>query len=61
MFNITKEAKGRTEDFLNERYMISQMEDSRPQDVSYYTGALKALEFLGISWKRDDKGKHSIY
>ena len=61
MFNITKEAKGRTEDFLNERYMISQMEDSRPQDVSYYTGALKALEFCGFSWKRDDKGKHSIY
>lgn len=55
-----KEIIKQTEEFLDERYMISQMEDSRPQDVSYYNGAIKALEFLGFSWKRNENGKHAV-
>lgn len=55
-----KEIIKQTEEFLDERYMISQMEDSRPQDVSYYNGAIKALEFLGYSWKRNENGKHAV-
>lgn len=57
---IKKEIIKQTEEFLDERYMISQMEDSRPQDVSYYNGAIKALEFLGFSWKRNENGKHTV-
>lgn len=31
------------------------MKDSRPQDMSYYMGGLKALEFAGYDWERDSK------
>ena len=41
--------------------MIANMEDARPQDISYYSGALKALEFVGYEWKRDTDGKHTLY
>lgn len=37
----------RTEKFLDERWYIANMPDARPQDVSYYNGALKALEMAG--------------
>jgi hypothetical protein len=50
----------RTEEWLNERYFISKMEDTRPQDISYYKGALAACEFLGYEWKRDENGKHTL-
>lgn len=43
------------------RWMIAHMEDARPQDMSYYLGALKALEFAGYEWKRDSEGKHTVY
>ena len=48
----------RTEKFLDERCYIANMPDARPQDVSYYNGALKALEMAGYEWKRED-GKHN--
>ena len=35
--------------------------DARPQDMSYYNGALKALEFAGYEWKRDADGKHTLF
>ena len=55
-----KETKQRTEEGLNERWIIANMEDARPQDISYYMGALKALEFVGYEWKRDEDGKHTL-
>ena len=30
-------------------------------DMSYYNGALKALEFAGYEWKRDADGKHTLF
>ena len=50
-----------TEDFLNERWMIAHMEDARPQELSYYNGACKALVFAGFEWSRDENGKHTVY
>lgn len=41
--------------------MIANMKDARPQDMSYYMGALKALEFVGYEWKRDVDGKHTLF
>ena len=49
----------RTEEWLDERYSIYQMEN-RNEDLQYYRGALKAVEFLGYSWKRNSDGKHTI-
>jgi len=49
----------RTERFLDERWYIANMPDARPQDVSYYNGALKALEMAGYEWKRED-GEHTV-
>ena len=56
-----KEIKRSTEEWLDERWMIANMEDSRPQDMSYYNGALKALEFAGYDWQRDVDGKHRVW
>lgn len=56
-----KEINERIESFLNERWMIANMEDSRPQDMSYYNGALKALEFAGYDWRRDEDGEHRVF
>lgn len=50
-----------TEDFLNERWIIAHMDDARPQDMSYYNGVCKALEFAGFYWERDTDGKHRVY
>ena len=55
-----KEFMKRTEEWLDERWMISTMADARPQDVSFYNGALAACEFLGFQWKREN-GKHTLY
>lgn len=52
--------KRQTEEWLNERWMIANMADARPQDVSFYNGALKACEFLGYSWLRHEDGKHVL-
>ena len=47
-----KEIVKRTEEMLDERWMIANMNDARPQDISYYNGAVKACEFLGYEWIR---------
>ena len=60
MRKTEKEVKKRTEGWLNERWIIANMEDARPQDISYYMGALKALEFAGYEWQRDENGKHTL-
>lgn len=56
-----KEMSERTERFLDERWIIANMEDSQSQDMSYYNGALKALEFAGYNWQRDVDGKHRVW
>lgn len=47
MKRTPKVIKQQTEELLDERWMIANMKDARPQDMSYYNGALKALEFAG--------------
>ena len=49
-----------TEEWLDERWRILWMDNPPRQDLSYYNGAIKAVEFLGYSWKRDENGKHTI-
>jgi hypothetical protein len=61
MRRTASEIKKQTEEWLDERWMIANMEDVRPQDMSYYAGALKALEFAGYEWQRDAEGKHTLY
>lgn len=61
MRRIQEKNKELTEEWLDERWMIANMEDARPQDRSYYQGALKAVEFLGYYWQRDENGKHTLY
>ena len=61
MKRTPKVIKQQTEEWLDERWMIANMKDARPQDMSYYMGALKALEFVGYEWKRDVDGKHTLF
>lgn len=61
MKRTPKVIKQQTEEWLDERWMIANMKDARPQDMSYYNGALKALEFAGYEWKRDADGKHTLF
>ena len=61
MKKVSEEYKRRTEEWLDERWFIAHMEDARPQDMSYYNGAIHALQFLGFNWERDENGKHLIY
>lgn len=61
MKKVSEEYKKRTEEWLDERWWFTQMEDARSQEMSYYLGAVKALEFLGFDWVRDEHGKHTIY
>ena len=61
MKRTPKVIKQQTEEWLDERWMIANMKDARPQDMSYYMGALKALEFAGYEWKRDADGKHTLF
>ena len=56
-----KEINERIESFLNERWFLAHREDSRPQEVSYYNGALKALELAGYDWRRDEDGEHRVF
>lgn len=50
-----------TQEWLDERFVIMNMENPpRQADISFYHGALKAVEFLGYYWKREN-GKHTIY
>ena len=61
MKRTPKVIKQQTEEWLDERWMIANMKDTRPQDMCYYMGALKALEFAGYEWKRDVNGKHTLF
>lgn len=61
MRRTASEIKKQTEEWLDERWMIAHMEDARLQDMSYYAGAVKALEFAGYEWQRDAEGKHTLY
>lgn len=49
----------KTEEWLDERYSTYLMTNSH-EDLSYYRGAVRAVEFLGYEWKRDKSGKHTI-
>lgn len=50
-----------TEEWLDKRWSIAHFENPpRQADLSYYEGAIKAVEFLGYSWERDRTGKHII-
>lgn len=55
-----KEIIKQTEEWLDERYLITQMTAAGPQDRTYYDGALKAVEYLGYEWKRNEEGKHTL-
>lgn len=62
MKRTQKEIKKQTEEWLDERYMIINMNiPPRQADVSYYKGALEAICLLGYSWKRNEDGKHIIF
>lgn len=61
MRRTASEIKKQTEEWLDERWMIANMEEARPQDMSYYAGAVKALEFAGYEWWRNAEGKHTLY
>lgn len=63
MKRTEREIKKQTEDFLNERWQIVTMvpmADVRPQDLAYYNGAIKACEFLGYEWYRNENGCHTL-
>lgn len=50
-----------TEEWLDDRWRILCMDNPpRQADLSYYEGAIKAVEFLGYSWKRNKNGEHTI-
>ena len=51
----------RTEEFLNEQWIIGNMKDSWLRGMSYYNGALKVLELAGYNWQRDVDGKHRLW
>lgn len=62
MKRTQKEIKKQTEEWLDERWMIANMEHPpRVADVSYYRGAVEAVGFLGYHWKRDKDGKHTLF
>lgn len=62
MKRTPKEIKVQTEAWLDERWMIANMENPpRQADVSFYNGAVKAVEFLGYEWTRDAAGHHTLY
>lgn len=55
-----KQMNKMTEELLNEMWICVISEDARLPDISYYYGALKALEFIGYKWIRDIEGKHTL-
>lgn len=56
-----KRTKEQIAEWLDERWMIANMEDVSKCNMSYYNGALKALEFAGYDWERNEEGQHKIY
>ena len=61
MKRTSKQINHQTEEWLDERWMIANMEDASQQNMSYYEGALNALEFAGYDWKGDVEDKHTLY
>lgn len=69
---MNKEQIKNLEEFLNERWQIALATDEKmgnkdsikfaPKNVdyAYYQGALNAIEFLGLDWRRDG-GKHRVF
>lgn len=49
----------RTAELLNEKWQLAN-DDNNPTDISYYTGAIKSIECMGYSVKRDEEGLHTI-
>ena len=53
-----------TEEWLDERWVIANMEINKDNpytaDMQYYKGAIAAVEWLGYDWKRED-GKHKLF
>lgn len=58
---MNNEMLQRTEEWLNDRWNIYQNLGKRAEDQAYYEGALKAVELLGINWKKGRDGKHRLY
>lgn len=54
-----KARKKATEEWLDERFSIISMTNS-PSDKAYYEGAIRAIEFMGFDWRREN-GKHTIF
>ena len=51
MARIQKQIIKSTEEWLNDRWDIMNIENSpRPADKAYYEGAVKAVEILGYDW-----------
>lgn len=64
--NMTKkEYENLTEEFLNEKYdILTNMEHTEIQGVIQkvvYETAIKTVERLGYSWKRNENGEHKIF
>ena len=69
---MNKEKIKNLEEFLNERWQIAVATDeemgnkdsnkflANNVDYVYYQGALDAIAFLGLDWKRNN-GKHRVF
>ena len=53
MKRTPEEIKKQTEEWLDEKWRIANMDNARPQDMSYYDGAIEALVFAGYDWERE--------
>ena len=53
--------KKRTCEWLDERWIIINGTIGSVADKAYYEGAIKAVEFLGFSWIRNDDGTHELF
>ena len=67
MIDLTDEQKQiikSTEEWLDERWVIANMEINKDNpysaDMQYYKGAIATVEWLGYDWKRED-GKHKLF
>lgn len=56
MWRKWKEIKERTEAWLDERWEIANRFQDNASKTSFYYVAVKALELVGIEWRRNQKG-----
>lgn len=64
MARTEKQVIKATEEWLDERWIIANMEVNEEidlADMKYYEGAIAAVEWLGYDWKRDQNGKHRLF